>query len=377
MVRIVVTGLLLLGAFLAGISWKNKVTVVDQQSAINQQILPASEEAPVRAALPPRGLNDAEKSTIDLFERATPSVVYITTTNIQRSYSSRNAMEIPRGSGSGFIWDYNGHIITNYHVIKGADRATVTLADQSTYSAKLIGAAPTKDLAVLKIEAPNGKLNPIPKGKSYNLQVGQFVFAIGNPFGLDQTLTTGIISALGREINSTGGAPIKGAIQTDAAINPGNSGGPLLDSSGRLIGVNTAIFSPSGASAGIGFSIPVDVVKWVIPDLIKYGKLQRPSLGIESASARITSQLGINGVLVINVLEDGAAERAGIQPTYRDSQGRLRLGDIIKAVNDEKISNTNDLLLMLENYKVNQKIIMTVEREGELYEVPVMLDSAK
>ena len=377
MVRIVVTGLLLLGAFIAGISWKNKEVVVDQQPAINQQILPASEEAPIRAALPPRGLNDAEKSTIDLFERATPSVVYITTTNIQRSYSSRNAMEIPRGSGSGFIWDYNGHIITNYHVIEGADRATVTLADQSTYSAKLIGAAPTKDLAVLKIEAPNEKLNPIPKGKSYNLQVGQFVFAIGNPFGLDQTLTTGIISALGREINSTGGAPIKGAIQTDAAINPGNSGGPLLDSSGRLIGVNTAIFSPSGASAGIGFSIPVDVVKWVIPDLIKYGKLQRPSLGIESASARITNQLGINGVLVINVLEDGAAERAGIQPTYRDSQGRLRLGDIIKAVNDEKISNTNDLLLMLENYKVNQKIIMTVEREGELYEVPVMLDSAK
>ncbi len=376
-VRVVVTGLLALGAFLAGVSWKSKEGIVEQQPAINQQIMPAEEEAPKRAALPPRGLTDAEKSTIDLFERATPSVVYITTTNIKRSYYSRNEMEIPRGSGSGFIWDYNGHIITNYHVIEGADRATVTLADQTTYTAKLVGAAPTKDLAVLKIEAPEGKLNPIPTGKSYNLQVGQFVFAIGNPFGLDQTLTTGIISALGREINSAGGAPIKGAIQTDAAINPGNSGGPLLDSSGRLIGVNTAIYSPSGASAGIGFSIPVDVVKWVIPDLIRYGKLQRPSLGVESASARITNQLGIDGVLVINVIEDSAAERAGIQPTYRDSQGRLRLGDIIKAVNDEKISNHNDLLLILEDYKVNQKIIMTVEREGELYEVPVILDSAK
>ena len=374
--RIVITGLLALSAFLAGVSWKNKV-VVEQQPAINQQIMPASEEAPIRAALPPRGLLDAEKSTIDLFERATPSVVYITTTNIQRSYYSRNEMEIPRGSGSGFIWDYDGHIITNYHVIDGADRATVTLSDQTTYTAKLVGAAPTKDLAVLKIEAPEDKLNPIPTGKSYNLQVGQFVFAIGNPFGLDQTLTTGIISALGREINSTGGAPIKGAIQTDAAINPGNSGGPLLDSSGRLIGVNTAIYSPSGASAGIGFSIPVDVVKWVIPDLIKYGKLQRPSLGVESASARITNQLGINGVLVINVIKDSAAEKAGIQPTYRDSQGRLRLGDIIKAVNDEKISNHNDLVLMLEDYKVKQKIIMTVEREGELYDIPVVLDSAK
>jgi len=167
------------------------------------------------------------------------------------------------------------------------------------------------------------------------------------------------------------------AFQTDAAINPGNSGGPLLDSSGRLIGVNTAIFSPSGASAGIGFSIPVDVVKWVIPDLIRYGKLQRPSIGVESATARITNQLGINGVLVINVLEGSAAEKAGIQPTYRDSQGRLRLGDIIKAVNDEKINNHNDLLLMLEDYKVKQKIIITVEREGELYEVPLILDSAK
>ena len=377
MVRIIVTGLLALGAFLAGVSWKSKEVIVEPQPAINQQIMPAAEEAPKRATLPPRGLNDAEKSTIDLFERATPSVVYITTSNIKRSYYSRNEMEIPRGNGSGFIWDYDGHIITNYHVIEGADRATVTLADQTTYSARLVGAAPTKDLAVLKIEAPDGKLNPIPTGKSYNLQVGQFVFAIGNPFGLDQTLTTGIISALGREINSAGGSPIKGAIQTDAAINPGNSGGPLLDSSGRLIGVNTAIYSPSGASAGIGFSIPVDVVKWVIPDLIRYGKLQRPSLGVESASARITNQLGIDGVLVINVIEDGAAERAGIRPTYRDSQGRLRLGDIIKAVNDEKISNHNDLLLMLEDYKVNQKVIMTVEREGELYDVPVILDSAK
>lgn len=377
MIRIVVTGLLALGAFLAGVSWKGKEVIVEQQPAINQQIVPAAAEAPKRAALPPRGLTDAEKSTIDLFERATPSVVYITTTNIKRSYYSRNEMEIPRGSGSGFIWDYDGHIITNYHVIEGADRATVTLADQTTYTAKLVGAAPTKDLAVLKIEAPDGKLNPIPTGKSYNLQVGQFVFAIGNPFGLDQTLTTGIISALGREINSAGGAPIKGAIQTDAAINPGNSGGPLLDSSGRLIGVNTAIYSPSGASAGIGFSIPVDVVKWVIPDLIRYGKLQRPSLGVESASARITNQLGIDGVLVINVIEDSAAEKAGIQPTYRDSQGRLRLGDIIKAVNEEKISNHNDLLLILEDYKVKQKIIMTVEREGELYDVPVILDSAK
>lgn len=370
---------LLAGGFLAGVSWKSsdKQSLTEPINLENTTTQPITKEATTRAGLPPRDLTEAENATIRLFERATPSVVFITTSNVRRNYYSRNAMEVPRGSGSGFIWDYKGHIITNYHVIEGADRLQVTLADQTTFDADLVGVAPTKDLAVLKIQAPENKLNPIPLGKSYNLKVGQFVFAIGNPFGLDQTLTTGIISALGREINSIGGLPIRDVIQTDAAINPGNSGGPLLDSSGRLIGVNTAIYSPSGASAGIGFSIPSDVVNWVVPDLIQYGTLQRPTLGVETASDQFANQVGVDGVLIINVTENSAAERAGIQPTFRDRNGRLQLGDIIKAINGEKIKNRKDLLLSLEKFKVGEKIRITVEREEEFYDLPLVLDPSK
>ncbi len=378
-IRLIIIALLVVGAFIAGIAWKSK----GEQQAISKIKTPPSEsvptivdteKAPIRAALPPRGLTEAEKATIALFEKATPSVVFITTSNVRRDYWTRNEMEYQRGSGSGFIWDYNGHIITNYHVIKGADRATVTLADQSSYAASLVGVAPEKDLAVLRIDAPDSKLNPVPTGTSYDLKVGQFVFAIGNPFGLDQTLTTGIISALGREINSVAGVPIKDVIQTDAAINPGNSGGPLLDSSGRLIGVNTAIYSPSGASAGIGFSIPVDVVKWVVPDLIEYGKLQRPTLGVELASPQIAQRLNLEGVLVINVVDDSAAEKAGIQPTYRDRNGRLVLGDIIVGINGEKVENENDLILALEKYKVGDRIRILVERNNEQVPLALTLD---
>ena len=224
-------------------------------------------------------------------------------------------------------------------------------------------------MAVLRIKAAKQKLNPLPRGSSSNLKVGQYAFAIGTPFGLDQTLTTGIISALGREIKSVDGLPIEDVIQTDAAINPGNSGGPLLDSSGRLIGVNTAIYSPSGASAGIGFSIPVDAVKWLVPDLIKYGSLQRPTLGVNLAPAQFMERMQIEGALVINVVEGRAAERAGIQPTYRDRSGRLNYGDIIKGINGEKIADQNDLLLSLEKYKVGEKIKLTVERDLSLIHI--------
>jgi S1-C subfamily serine protease len=282
-------------------------------------------------------LNKEELSTIKLFENASPSVAFITTSNFRRDYWTMNVMEVPRGTGSAFIWDEDGHIITNYHVIQGADKATVTLSDRSTWEAKLIGAAPEKDLAVLKIDAPKKLLRPILTGKSMNLLVGQSVYAIGNPFGLDQTLTTGIISALGREIESVAGTPIKDVIQTDAAINPGNSGGPLLNSSGELIGVNTAIYSPSGAYAGIGFSIPVDVVRSVVPDLIKFGKINRPSLGIELAPERVMRQLGGNGILVLHVTENGGAAKAGIKPTVRNKYGEIELGDIITKIDDNEI----------------------------------------
>jgi S1-C subfamily serine protease len=228
-------------------------------------------------AVTPRGdLAADEQSTIDLFKAVSPSVVHVTNLAAERDPFSRNVQAVPRGTGTGFIWDENGFIVTNYHVVDGASAARVILADRSTYDSTQIWGYPDKDLAVIRINAPKAKLKPIVVGTSRDLQVGQTAFAIGNPFGLDQTLTTGIVSALGREIESASGRPIEGVIQTSAAINPGNSGGPLLDSAGRLVGVNTAIISPSGAFAGIGFAIPVDEVNRVVPQLIDHGKAGQP-----------------------------------------------------------------------------------------------------
>ncbi len=323
------------------------------------------------------GLKSHELETIKLFESASHSVAFITTSNLRQDYWTRNVNEIPRGTGSGFVWDKSGHIVTNFHVIQGADRATVTLADQSTWPATLVGGAPDKDLAILKIEAPREKLVPIPVGMSADLLVGQSVYAIGNPFGLDQTLTTGIISALGREIASVSGVPIKDVIQTDAAINPGNSGGPLLDSSGRLIGVNTAIYSPSGSSAGIGFSIPVDVLKWVVPDLITHGRLKRPTLGVELASSQIMNKLNTAGILVINVIEGSGADAAGVQPTVRDRRGNIELGDIIIGIDQNVINSRNDLILALEKYRPGDKVELKVLRGEEERLLELTLDEAR
>src|SRR5690606_24114039 len=225
-------------------------------------------------------LASEEKTTIELFQRTSPSVVHVTNLKVRRSGWSMNVMEIPQGTGSGFLWDTSGHVVTNYHVVRGSDLAEVTLSDGTRWRAALVGVEPDKDLAVLRIDAPAEKLRGIAIGVSKDLQVGQKVFAIGNPFGLDQTLTTGIISGLDREIKSISGRPIQGVIQTDAAINPGNSGGPLLDSAGRVIGVNTAIYSPSGAYAGVGFAVPIDTVNRIVPQLIENGKYQPPVLGI-------------------------------------------------------------------------------------------------
>lgn len=308
---------------------------------------------------------DQELATINLFEKASPSVVYITSINMQRDFWTRNSLEIPSGTGSGFVWDTDGHIVTNFHVIEKADRATVTLGDQSTWNASIVGYAPEKDLAVLKIDAPVEKLKPIAIGRSTELRVGQFVYAIGNPFGLDQTLTTGIISALGREIESRAGIPIRDVIQSDAAINPGNSGGPLLDSSGRLIGVNTAIYSPSGASAGIGFSIPVDVVNWVVPDLIEFGKVKRPIIGVDLVQNYITKRMGLEGALIMHVQEGGPAEKAGLKGTERNQYGKLEIGDIIISVNDEEVKDNSDLILSLEKYAAGDLVKLKILRDDK------------
>jgi S1-C subfamily serine protease len=326
----------------------------------------------------PRGdLDPEEKATIALFRQASPSVVHITTLAVARDFFTLNLLQIPEGTGSGFIWDDAGHVVTNFHVIQNADAAQVTLADHSNWKARRVGVAPDKDLAVLRIEAPKSKLLSIPIGTSKDLQVGQKAFAIGNPFGLDQSLTRGVISAVGREIESVTRRPIQGVIQTDTAINPGNSGGPLLDSAGRLIGVNTAIYSPSGASAGIGFAIPVDIVNRVVPELIRYGKLTRPGLGVQVAEDQMTRQLGLSGVLVVDVAPGGAAARAGIRPTQRDAAGRVKLGDVVVGIDGKKVESTNDLYLVLEQYKVGDTVTVDLLRDQKRQQVKVTLEALK
>lgn len=322
-------------------------------------------------------LSAGEKSTIAVFREASPSVVHITAIAVQRDLFTLNLYQIPEGTGSGFIWDNSGNIITNFHVIQNADAAQVTLADQSNWKARRVGAAPDKDLAVLRIDAPANKLRAIPVGTSKDLQVGQSVFAIGNPFGLDQSLTTGVISALGREIESVTRRPIQGVIQTDAAINPGNSGGPLLDSAGRLIGVNTAIYSPSGASAGIGFAIPVDTVNRIVPELIRSGKVTRPGMGIQIAEDQIAERLGVTGVLLVDVAQGSAAAKAGLRPTRREASGRVRLGDVITAIDSKKVESSNELFLLLEKYKVGDSINVSLLRDGKAVQVKVTLEAVQ
>jgi S1-C subfamily serine protease len=329
----------------------------------------------VPRAITPRGdLAADEKATIELYNQAKPSVVHITSLANRRDYLSFNVQQVPEGTGSGFVWDQDGHIVTNYHVIQHADAAVVTLWDQTSWKARTVGTYPDKDLAVLQIDAPRGKLTPIPIGRSDDLQVGQKAFAIGNPFGLDQTLTTGIISALGREIESVSKRPIRNVIQTDAAINPGNSGGPLLDSAARLIGVNTAIFSPSGVSVGIGFAIPVDEVNRIVPQLIANGKITRPGLGVQVATDQLARQLQKTGVLIIGVQPDSPAEKAGLRRTKRDaSTGSIILGDVIVAVDGKAVKTTNDLFALLDTKKVGDTVTVTVEREAKKVDVPVTL----
>jgi S1-C subfamily serine protease len=348
--------------FLVKESWLNSASLHDPQ-AMPRPVAARGDLAP------------NEKATIGLFKQASPSVVHITAITVQRDFFSLNLYQIPEGTGSGFIWDSNGNIITNYHVIQNADAAQVILEDKSSWPARTVGVAPDKDIAVLHIDAPAQRLRPIPLGSSKDLQVGQSVFAIGNPFGLDQSLTTGVISALGREIESVTRRPIQGVVQTDAAINPGNSGGPLLDSAGRLIGVNTAIYSPSGASAGIGFAIPVDTVNRIVPELIRSGKITRPGLGIQTAEEPIAARLGVKGVLVVDVSPGGAAAKAGIRPTRRDNSGRLHLGDVITAVDSRKIESPNDLFLALEKYRVGDTITLALLRDGKPVQAKVTLEA--
>jgi len=318
---------------------------------------------PAMPITPAGNLAEDERSTIDLFRQSSQSVAYITTSAVEEDSVRFRAMEIPRGTGSAFVWDAAGHIVTNFHVVEQGNTWKVTLSDQSSWDAEVVGAAPDRDLAVLKIDAEPNRLKALLRGSSTDLEVGQKVFAIGNPFGLDQTLTTGVISGLGREIRSRTGRLIEGVIQTDAAINPGNSGGPLLNSRGELIGVNTAIFSPSGAYAGIGFAIPVDVVKRIVPQLIKDGKVTRPGLGVRIAATSITDRLGLKGALVVSTLPGGPAARAGLRPTRYNEEG-VSLGDVIIAVDGKAVENSDDLFRIIETYNVGDEVTLIVRRHA-------------
>jgi S1-C subfamily serine protease len=325
----------------------------------------------------PRGdLAEEEKTTISIFTQASPSAVHITTLAVKHDVFNLDLYQIPQGTGSGFVWDDQGHVATNYHVIQGSDAARVTLADHSNWKARVVGAFPDVDLAVLIIDAPKGRLRPILVGTSHDLQVGQKAFAIGNPFGLDQTLTTGVVSALGREMESVTRRKIKDMIQTDAAINPGNSGGPLLDSAGRLIGVNTAIYSPSGAFAGIGFAIPVVTVNHIVPQLIRSGKVTRPGLGVQVAPDQLARRLGLKGVLIMDVQPDSPAAKAGLRATRRDESNRVELGDVILAIDGKPVKSANDLLDVLEKHAVGDTVELTILRDGQEQKVTVTLEEA-
>jgi len=307
-----------------------------------------------------------EANNIEIFSEASPSVVYVTNTTLVRSSPfSRNVQEIPQGAGTGFVWDESGLIVTNYHVVQGANRVMIRLQDQSSWEAEIIGVAPDKDLALLKIDAPEEHLIPLPLGDSAELQVGRKVIAIGNPFGLDTTLTVGVVSALGREITSLTNRTIRDVIQTDASINPGNSGGPLLNSLGQLVGVNTQIISPSGANAGIGFAIPVNTVRRVIPQLMEFGREIRPILGISNLNDAISAQNHINGVIVAEVTNGLGSAEAGLIGLEQDQRGNIILGDVIVGIEDMAVTNSDDLLNALEQFQPGYIVEVFTRRRNQ------------
>ncbi|WP_084005497.1 S1C family serine protease [Gilvimarinus polysaccharolyticus] len=331
-------------------------------------------EPPVASSNPtPAFATDDERNTIEVFEFASPSVVYVNRYQVVRDRRSLDLHSIPQGAGTGFVWSEAGYVVTNYHVVEGAQQLSITLPDQTRWPATVAGLAPDKDLAVLKIEAPKDKLHALPLGDSNQLSVGRKVLAIGNPFGLDATLTTGVVSALGREIEAPNRRKIHNVIQTDAAINPGNSGGPLLNSTGELIGVNTMIFSPSGASAGIGFAIPVNIVKQIVPQLIEFGRLVRPEFGIEFAPERWARRAGVEGVAILHAPRGKPAANSGLEGAKRGAWGTIELGDIIIALDDAPTRNVDEFLAVIESHKPGDTLEVHYVRNGKLRQTRVTL----
>ena len=330
---------------------------------------------------PPAGISDPATSTdeqnnIEVYRTLSPGVVFIHSTSYARDFFG--FMEPQEGSGSGSILDQQGNILTNYHVIAGAQKLSVSMGGKKDYPAVLVGGDPDTDLAVIRLtEKPAGPLTAIPMGDSDRLVVGQKVLAIGNPFGLDRTLTTGVISGLQRPIRARNNRLIEGAIQTDASINPGNSGGPLLDSRGRMIGINSQILSPSGSSAGVGFAVPVSIAKRVVPQLLQNGAVRRPKLGISTRNVeafRNQVDLPVNdGVLIIQVQRGGGAAAAGLRGMQQTEMGDFELGDIIVGINNDKVGNSDDLFRVLDKYQIGDTVQVQIWRNGRKMSVPVRL----
>ena len=336
--------------------------------------------ASARPVVPRGDLPPEERLVIDIFEKSKRSVVYISTSERVRDLWTRNIYSIPRGTGTGFAWDEKGTVITNYHVVAGASGARVRLKDGRDYAATLVGASPAHDLAVLRIRVPSNPPPPLPLGSSHDLRVGQRVYAIGNPFGLDWSMTSGIVSALDRALDGEGGNTIEHLIQTDAAINPGNSGGPLLDSAGRLIGMNTAIYSPSGASAGIGFAVPIDTINRVAPVLIAHGKYIPPVLGIamdEDVNAVLSARLDVEGVFVLGVAPDGPAAAAGLRGARLERGAVISPGDVIVSIGGKPVSSVPKLLTRLDDFNPGDKVRVGILRGGKRMALDIVLAAGR
>ena len=335
-------------------------------AAIGAAMLPAAAAAEQRTVTPRGPLLPYEQALVRLFEETAPSVAYITTEQLRATGFFTAA--VTQGAGSGFVWDAAGHVVTNHHVVQGARRVFVRLDSADAIEARVVGAAPEYDLAVVKLDKVPHGLRPIPLGTSGDLRIGQAVLAIGNPYGLQRTLTQGIVSALDRELPTTGYREVAGVIQTDAAINPGNSGGPLLDSAGRLIGVNTAIRSASGSSAGVGFAIPVDLVNRIVPVLIERGRAPLPGIGITPVRPDLVARAGISGVVIARVEAGTPAAQAGLRPL---DQRTGELGDVIVAVNDRRVDTLSTFVAELDRVGVDNSAELAVERDGKRRRVRV------
>ena len=319
-------------------------------------------------------LYPTEQENINVFKEVSPLVVNVQ--NIKRIRRTFDAINVPAGTGSGFIWSKTGHIVTNFHVIRGAKSVMISLQNGKSYKARIVGAEPLKDIAILKIDDKEalthiGKLKPLHIGSSNNLQVGQRTVAIGNPYGLDQSMSVGIISALNRRIMGVAGVTIQGMIQTDAAINPGNSGGPLLDSHGELIGMNTMILSQSGSSSGIGFAVPVSEIKRIATQIIEKGRVLQPGIGIHLLGQNVSHYMGVKGVIIESVLKGGPAAKAGLRGTSRSPRGHLKLGDVIVDIDGKPVMNFDDLYNILDDKKIGQTVTLTIVRNDTKQKVKI------